>query len=462
MLIESAQSKQSNEPSPSPKLARLNCGGIAPIPPSLDNRGDRSQVLKELHCFCAGLSALIYRYNLEGLRRLLELEGADAFQGFTTEFGKGLPSNTALFSKVAMGFVFQQRAWLVFRGSDDAYDWDTNFRFFKTDEQLHSGFHDAWSGLQNRVIEWYREVSATTPSIVITGHSLGGAMGVIAAKALAEEQLNRIEAVITFGAPRVGSSDFVNEYNQTPAGIQPQDQERLTLGEVTFQSRIADDIVPKVPPRFLNFEHCGNSGNALWNNSYDVSSYFDSIAEKATNDDTIEYNFLHKANDNGLIELLSGVTKMFSSLFPLHQMFFSTADKLKQGGMSHRMVGYQSRFGAYLSFRSAIARDNQIIEQIQDETENDQTTTPKPVPLSIHNPSAFHPSLTTNPFHVEKVTGWTPVLTGVILLVLLLLGAAIFAMIRFVNPEYQLMAILALLVGTLSLGLNAIKEIKGG
>ncbi|MEW8385361.1 MAG: hypothetical protein AB2704_26170, partial [Candidatus Thiodiazotropha taylori] len=161
-------------------------------------------------------------------------------------------------------------------------------------------------------------------------------------------------------------------------------------------------------------------------------------------------------------ELLSGVTKMFSSLFPLHQMFFSTADKLKQGGMSHRMVGYQSRFGAYLSFRSAIARDKQIIEQIQDETENDQTTTPKPVPLSIHNPSAFHPSLTTNPFHVEKVTGWTPVLTGVILLVLLLLGAAIFAMIRFVNPEYQLMAILVLLAGTLSLGLNAIKEIRGG
>ena len=37
--------------------------------------------------------------------------------------------------------------------------------------------------------------------------------------------------------------------------------------------------------------------------------------------------------------------------------------------MSHRMVGYQNRFGPYLSFRSAIGRDQSIIEQIQDETE---------------------------------------------------------------------------------------------
>ena len=91
-----------------------------------------------------------------------------------------------------------------------------------------------------------------------------------------------------------------------------------------------------------------------------------------------------------------------------------------------------------------------------------QTATSKPVPLSIHSPSASHPSLATNQFHVEKVTGWTPVLTGVSLLVIVVLAASVFAMIRFVNPEYQLMAILLLLAGTLSLGLNAIKEIKGG
>ncbi|MCG7903591.1 MAG: lipase family protein [Candidatus Thiodiazotropha weberae] len=462
MLIESTQSTQSSEPPPSPKLALLNSGGITPVPPSLDTRGDRSQVMRELQCFCAGLSALIYRYNLQGLRRLLKLEGADTFQGFTTEFGKGLPSATALFSKVGMGFVYQQRAWLVFRGSDDAYDWDTNFRFFKTDEQLHSGFHDAWSGMQNRVIEWYREVSATTSSIVITGHSLGGAMGVIAAKTLAEQQLNNVEAVLTFGAPRVGSSGFVKQYNQTPAGIQQQDHVRLTLGEVTYQSRIADDIVPKVPPRFLNFEHCGKPGDVLWNNPYDATSHFESVAEEPTTDTTIEYNFFHKSTDSGILETLSGVTKLFSSLFPLHQMFFSTADRLKQGGMSHRMVGYQNRFGPYLSFRSAIGRDQSIIEQIQDETEKNQTATSKPVPLSIHSPSASHPSLATNQFHVEKVTGWTPVLTGVSLLVIVVLAASVFAMIRFVNPEYQLMAILLLLAGTLSLGLNAIKEIKGG
>ncbi|ODC01878.1 hypothetical protein A3197_05370 [Candidatus Thiodiazotropha endoloripes] len=462
MLIESAQSTQSSKPPPSPKLAILNCGGIAPTPPSVDTRGDRNQVLRELQCFCAGLSALIYRYNLEGLRRLLELEGADTFQGFTTEFGKGLPARTALFSKVGMGFVFQQRAWLVFRGSDDAYDWDTNFRFFKTNEQLHSGFHDAWSGMQNRVFEWYRQVSASTSSIVITGHSLGGAMGVIAAKALAEQQLNRVEAVLTFGAPRAGSSGFAAEYNQTPAGIQPQDHDRLTLGDVTYQSRIADDIVPKVPPRFLNFEHCGNPGDALLNNPYDITSHFDSIAEKPTTNKTVEYNFIHQSSAGGMIEMLSGVTKLFSSLFPLHQMFFSTADKLKQGGMSHRMVGYQNRFGPYLSFRSAIARDERIIEQIQDETEQTNTTTSKPVPLSIHKPGASYPSLATIPFPVEKVTGWTPILTNVTLLVVVLLGASIFVMIRFVNPEYQLMAILVLLAGTLSLGLNAIKEIKGG
>ncbi|MCG8488572.1 MAG: lipase family protein [Chromatiales bacterium] len=462
MLIETTQSKQNGEPPPSPKLTRLQCGGIAPIPLTLDSRIDRSQVLKELQCFCAGLSALIYRYNLEGLKRILELEGAECFQGFTTEFGKGHSPSTPLNSKVGMGFVFQQRAWLVFRGSDDAYDWDTNFRFLKTNEQLHSGFHNAWAGMQNRVIDWYKEVSATTSSIVITGHSLGGAIGVIAAKTVAELQLSRIEAVLTFGAPRVGSADFVTRYNHTPAGIQQHNQECLTLGEVTYQTRIADDIVPKVPPQFLNFKHCGNSGDALWENPYSITSHFDSIAEEPAPENSVEYNFFNKNDDTGILEALSGVAKMFSALFPLHQIFFSTANKLKQGGMSHRMIGYQNRFGSYLSFRSAIAREENILEQIQDKEAKPQSLASNPVPLSIRNPDATYLTPVRNPYHVEKVTGWTPVLTAVALLVIALLFASIVAMIRFVTPEYQLLAILLLITGCLSLGLNIMKEIKGG
>ena len=109
----------------------LRFGGLAASRPS-SGTVDNKQMMGELRCIAAGLSALIYCYSLRGLQRILELENATHIRGFNPSwhdpFSHGIWDN----SKIALGFVLDGRAWLVFRGSDDSLDWDANFRFSKT------------------------------------------------------------------------------------------------------------------------------------------------------------------------------------------------------------------------------------------------------------------------------------------------------------------------------------------
>lgn len=117
---------------------------------------------------------------------------------------------------------------LAFRGTekDDPYDViaDLNARFF-TDERgakIHTGFYNAY-----KVVE--RDVSATVESLkgyalYVTGHSLGGALALIATRALNSDNL---AACYTFGSPKVGDEEFgsdikppiyrvVNAYDPVP------------------------------------------------------------------------------------------------------------------------------------------------------------------------------------------------------------------------------------------------------
>mmetsp|Transcript_17938 Transcript_17938/g.53981 ORF Transcript_17938/g.53981 Transcript_17938/m.53981 type:complete len:703 (+) Transcript_17938:404-2512(+) len=91
---------------------------------------------------------------------------------------------------------------------------------------VHAGFHRSWtiSGLSEKVLDHVRKCvdSCATPSdkpfqILLTGHSLGGALATMAAVDIAQRVCTAQHpvsiSVYTFGAPRTGNHRFAEIYN---------------------------------------------------------------------------------------------------------------------------------------------------------------------------------------------------------------------------------------------------------
>jgi hypothetical protein len=157
------------------------------------------------------------------------------------------------------------RGTLLARGADDADRWDTmlggmmfNFAFAQTDGcggRVHRGFLAALDGIWRPLGEKLRRIDAARGDavrdnaardnaarddaaldngswrrLVITGHSKGAALATLAAWRLWQEG-RPVDAVYTFGGPRVGNAAFARSY---PAPL------------YRFENR--DDPVPHLPP----------------------------------------------------------------------------------------------------------------------------------------------------------------------------------------------------------------------
>jgi len=57
-----------------------------------------------------------------------------------------------------------------------------------------------------------KDATETTPKIVVTGHSLGGAIATVGAFTLMHVHGYDIERVVTFGEPRDGDTNFASIY----------------------------------------------------------------------------------------------------------------------------------------------------------------------------------------------------------------------------------------------------------
>ncbi|XP_016492221.1 triacylglycerol lipase OBL1-like isoform X1 [Nicotiana tabacum] len=147
-------------------------------------------------------------------------------------------------TKSTQGFIFHDkttspdRIIVAFRGTEpfNSDDWSTDFDIswykFHSIGKVHSGFMKAM-GLQKdeswpanipqddqRPVAYYtireklRDLfqKNNKTKFVLTGHSLGGALAVLFAAVLAFHNeafiLERLEAIYTFGQPRVGDSEF--------------------------------------------------------------------------------------------------------------------------------------------------------------------------------------------------------------------------------------------------------------
>ena len=146
----------------------------------------------------------------------------------------------------AMIFVNALEVVIAFRGTQRNYaDILTDLKFSKRDYwtpysgapvQIHRGFLAQWLSIQERVFQQATAAATDGRRIVATGHSLGGALAV-----LATISWRLVTACITFGAPRVGTSQIREAIELCAAECR-----RYVYGA---------DIVPIVPLLALGFRH---------------------------------------------------------------------------------------------------------------------------------------------------------------------------------------------------------------
>jgi len=104
----------------------------------------------------------------------------------------------------------------------------------ETSGQVHSGFKEAFEEARTPIIEALESISNDKP-LMITGHSLGGALATIATKRLTFK--NGIAGCYTFGSPRVGDDKWIS-----------------TVKTPIYRIVNAADVVTMLPPNSIAIE----------------------------------------------------------------------------------------------------------------------------------------------------------------------------------------------------------------
>lgn len=139
----------------------------------------------------------------------------------------------------------EQAILVAFRGTENLGDWMSNLNLVSTSREyrnsrvrIHRGFLGAFQVVQRQIEESFAQLGPKP--VLLTGHSLGGALALIAC-AEWSSRFN-VACVQTFGQPAVGKADFAAFINQTH-------------GSNYHRFVNDDDVVPRVPPWF---KHCGS------------------------------------------------------------------------------------------------------------------------------------------------------------------------------------------------------------
>jgi len=105
---------------------------------------------------------------------------------------------------------------MAFRGTVSATNWLTNFKLVTHDINLkdgtrmsvHKGFHDALEPHKAELLSVLEKMMADHKRLLVTGHSLGGALATLFALYVAEAFPDLKVELITVGSPRVGDATF--------------------------------------------------------------------------------------------------------------------------------------------------------------------------------------------------------------------------------------------------------------
>jgi triacylglycerol lipase len=142
---------------------------------------------------------------------------------------------------------------IAFAGTEPTslLNWITDFSIHRTAEGITDGFLAGFEAVRTAI---EARLAETGGRVLLTGHSLGGAICVAAANSLVERGIlssDRLLGVYTIGMPRPGNESYAETYDA--GGVSG------ALGQHTFRLVHGDDIVPMVPPSGapFGFRHVG-------------------------------------------------------------------------------------------------------------------------------------------------------------------------------------------------------------
>ena len=168
-------------------------------------------------------------------------------QGFNTEFINEVSTDTQLFIAHNGSAIV-----IAFRGTEKFKDWLTNAGIDFRDTSyglVHKGFDHALDSVWSQITTALEKIQQYGQPLWITGHSLGGALAVLAAARLTldidKNIYKSINGLYVFGQPRVGNRTFVKALDDA---IKPR----------YFCFVNDNDIVPRVPDRLNQYQEGGS------------------------------------------------------------------------------------------------------------------------------------------------------------------------------------------------------------
>jgi triacylglycerol lipase len=145
-------------------------------------------------------------------------------------------------SKEAFGFIIESDDTIVigFRGTMSTADTISDllaiqipYPWVPHGGQTHRGFTEIYATARQQILTALSKC-AVEKKVLITGHSLGGALATLCAFDLAYTTTFKSPSVYTYGAPRVGDPAFAAAYNRTIA--------------INHRLAIESDLIPLIPP----------------------------------------------------------------------------------------------------------------------------------------------------------------------------------------------------------------------
>ncbi|CAM9908733.1 unnamed protein product, partial [Heterosigma akashiwo] len=149
----------------------------------------------------------------------------------------------------AQAYFFEDSASIVlaFRGSDNAADWDDNFKNkFRTEPCsdthgcVHAGFKRHLDLIWDEIVTEINSGARQEKRLWICGHSLGGALATLAASRFTTLFDRPVASCFTYGAPRVGNYQWASA-------------QRFRLYRIVNKN----DFVPTVPWPVTGWRHYG-------------------------------------------------------------------------------------------------------------------------------------------------------------------------------------------------------------
>jgi triacylglycerol lipase len=110
--------------------------------------------------------------------------------------------------------------------------------------KVHAGFYDALANVWQLLDRYVRHLQSQRPRmLLVTGHSLGGALAALAVGRWLNAGLP-VHGLYTFGQPRTGDNTFARHFN-------------FAFKPYTFRFVNNNDLVTRVPPRSFGYSHLG-------------------------------------------------------------------------------------------------------------------------------------------------------------------------------------------------------------